>query len=238
MKLDTNCIVDYSLLIMEDFIEIILVILLILAILFTGLLIFLFIKSPIIAYTLSLAIVMSLIAGIGVWARKIYLKRRMGPYYEMFVAISQSRKEIIQSVRKLDRYLRGAIQAQFPGINQLCRETKKCILKIQEIEKVLSSIEATQESENKRYIQQLSGNREITSQIMDSKKRYYENIHAIQLSKNQYIQQIQHTLQFLQELNSQILALRYSHSNPEIGNEVAETIDELLIEIKTLEEII
>jgi thymidylate synthase len=161
----------------------------------------------------------------------------MGSYYEIFGAILRSRKEIIQSVKKLDPHLRKTIQVQFPKINQLCRETKKCILKIQEIEKVLFSLEAKQESENKRYSQQLSNNPEIANKMRDSKKRYYENIQAIQLSKNQHIQQIQQVLQLLQELNSQILALRYSHSNVEIGNEIAETIDELLTEIKTLEEI-
>lgn len=222
---------------MEDFIEIILFILLILAILFTGLLIFLFIKSPTVAYILILAFVLSLATGVGVWIWKIYLRKRMGSYYEIFGAILRSRKEIIQSVKKLDPHLRKAIQVQFPKINQLCRETKKCILKIQEIEKVLFSLEAKQESENKRYSQQLSNNPEIANKMRDSKKRYYENIQAIQLSKNQHIQQIQQVLQLLQELNSQILALRYSHSNVEIGNEIAETIDELLTEIKTLEEI-
>lgn len=153
---------------MEDFIEIILFILLILTILFTGLLIFLFIKSPTIAYILILVFVLSLAAGVGVWTWKIYLKRR---------------------------------------------------------------------SENKRYRQQLSDNPEIASKMRDSKKRYYENIQAIQLSKNQYTQQIQQVCQLLQELNSQILALRYSQSNTAIGTEIAETIDELLTEIKTLEEI-
>jgi hypothetical protein len=64
-----------------------------------------------------------------------------------------------------------------------------------------------------------------------------QNIRAIQSSKDQYIQQIQQVLQFLQELNSQILALRYSPSNIEMGNEIAATIDELLIEMKALEEI-
>ncbi len=223
---------------MEDFIEIILFILLILAILFTGLLIFLFITSPTIASILILAVGVSLAAGAGVWAWKIYRKKRMGPYYEMFAAISRSRKEISQSVKKLEYHLRGAIRAHFPKVNQLCRETKKCVLKIQEIEKVLSSLETKQESENKRSIRQLSDDREIASKMMDSKKRYYENIQAVQLSKNQYIQQVQQVLQLLQELNSQILALRYSHSNTEIGHEIEETLDELLTGIRALEEIV
>lgn len=221
---------------MDDFIEFILFSVLILAILLGGLFIFLLIKNPLVAYMLVIGFFLTLAGGIGVWLLKIYRKKRLGPYHEMYTAISQSREEIMQSTKKLNRYLRRVIQDHFPKIKQLCKEAQKCVLKIQEIDKVLSSLDEKQKKEARRY-QKIADNPDITRRMVDSNKRYHNNIQAIQASKNQYIQRVQQALQFLQELNSQVLALRYSHDNTKIDNDIAETIDDLLIDIRTLEEI-
>jgi uncharacterized phage infection (PIP) family protein YhgE len=180
---------------------------------------------------------LSIASGISFWMWKIHLRKSMGAYYEMFISISKSKKEIHRSVKTLDRYLRRAIKEQFPKINKLCRKAETHVKKIQEIDKVLSSLEAKRELEYQQHTQQLE-NRELTAKISESYKRYNENIRAIQTSKNQYLQQVQQVLHFLEELNSQILALKYSRGDmKKIGTEIAETIDDLLIEMQTLKEI-
>ena len=221
---------------MEDFIDYILFLLLIFVIAFACLIIFLLVKNPIAGYLLIFLFIFSITGGTGILGWKFYQKKRLGPYYEILREISQSRKEIHHSTRQLERHLKKAIKEQFPKIHQLCHEAQKCIYKITEIDKVISSLEKKQVIGNRQTIRQIAENNEIEEKIQESNKRHQENIRAIKVSKNQYFQKVQQVLKFLQELNSQILALKYSHGNIEIQAEIAETIDGLLIEIQTLKE--
>ena len=219
---------------MEDFIDIFLFLLLLVVVVLAGLLIFLLLKNPPLAYLLMCVLILSIAMGIGGWARKVYRKKCMGTYYPMFVTILQSRKEIFRSVKKLDRHLRTTLTALFPKIDTLCSEAQKCIWKIQDIEKNLTSLEAKQ---HPAYHHSSSPKSIGTTEMVQSNRKYYENIQTVQFSKTQYIHQLQKIIQFLQELNSQILALRYSQSAPEMEDSIMETIDDLLIKMNALEEI-
>lgn len=220
---------------MEDFIDIFLVLLLLVVIALAGLLIFLLLKNPPLAYLIMCFLILGIATGIGVWLRKLYRKKRMGTYYPTFVTISQSRKEIFRSVKKLDRHLRTTLTPLFPKINTLCSEAQKCIWKIQDIERNLTSLEAKQRS-TYQYHSPSSKDRG-TTEMVQSNKKYYENIQTVKFSKAQYIQHLQRICQLLQELNSQILALRYSQSAPKMEGSIMETIDDLLIKMRALEEI-
>jgi hypothetical protein len=220
---------------MEDFIDVFLVILLLAVVVFSGLLIFLLLKNPPLAYFLMGLFSLGITAGIGVWVRKVYRKKRMGSYYQMFMTISQSRKEIFRSIKKSDRPLKTTLTPLFPKIDTLCVEAQQCIWKIQDIEKNLASFETKQ---HLAYQHQPSSPENIgITGMIQSNQKYYKNIQSVKSSKTQYIRQLQRIIQFLQELNSQILALRYSHGSPEMGNSIMETIDDLLIRMKALEEI-
>ncbi len=222
---------------MEDFIDIILILLLVFVVAFTGLLIFLLRTNPPLAHLFMFLFLGSIAAGVGVLGWKIYRKKRLEPYHDILREISRSKKEITRSTRQLDRHLRKVIRAQFPKIRQLCREAKKCIYKITEIDKALRPLEKKQFREHSQFARQSSSDKRVEEKIQESHQRYYENIRTIQSSKNQYLQQVQQVLRFLQELNSQILALKYSQGNFSLQTEIADTIDDLLIEIQTLGEI-
>lgn len=222
---------------MDAFIDLILFLLLLFVIAFAGLLIFFLVTNPPVAHILMFSFLCGLVGGIGILGWKIYRKKRLETYNEILREISQSKKELTRSTRRLDRHLRKAIREQFPKIRQLCREAKKCIYKITEIDKVLLSLEQKQLKESSQFVRQLSDDKRIEEKIQESHQRFRENLRTIQSSKNQYLQQVQQVLRFLQELNSQILALKYSQGDFTIQTEIADTIDELLIEIQTLEEI-
>lgn len=221
---------------MEDFIDVFLVLLLLVVVVIAGLLIFLLLKNPPLAYLLIGFFMLSAATGVGLWIRKWSRKKRMGTYYPMFVTISRSRKDIFRSVKKLDRHLQATLTPLFPKIDTLCVEARQCIWKIQDIEKNLTALEAKQHPTYQQQYSPLPKNMGKT-RMVQSHKKYYENIQAVKSSKTQHIQQLQQILQFLQELHSQILALRYSQSTPDLGDAIGETIDELLLNMKALEEI-
>lgn len=226
---------------MEDFIDYILFLLLLIVLGITGLLIFLLFNSPRLAYALVVILFLGTTGGIGVWVRKIFRKKRLGAYYPLFLAISQSKKEIIKSVKKLNRDLRSNLPPLFPKLNKLCMEVQQCIWKLQDIDNTLASLEAKKHSERHQRHQPLRTSPKVhkeSTRAVASSNRYYENIRAIETSRQRYLQQIQEVLQFLQEFNSHLLALRYAHSTFEVDSDITETLDELLIELKTLEEIL
>jgi hypothetical protein len=221
---------------MEDFFDYILLLLLIVVIIVTSLLIFLLIKNPLAGYILIIAVIFSIAGGIGILGRKLYQKKRLGSYYEMFQDISQSHKEIHRSSRYLERPLQKIIKPQFPKIQQLCQESQRCVYKIVEIDKVLSTLEKKQTTEHRNFLKQVIEESSRKEKLRESDHRYWENIKTITNSKKRYLQTVHQVLQFLQELNSHILALKYSPFESEIHIQIPETIDDLLIEIRTLKE--
>ncbi len=222
---------------MEDFIEYILFLLLIFLVAFTGLIVFLLEKNPVAGYLLIVSFFGSLAGGIGALGWRFYRKKRLEPYYELLREILQLKKGIVRSTRRLDRHVQKLIREQFPKIHQLCKESQKRLYKVTEIDKVIASLEQKYINETGQSKRSLSGNRKIEEKIQESHKRYSANLLKIKETKNQYMQEVEQVLRFLQELNSQILALTYSKGNVTIQQEIADTIDELLIDMHTLEEI-
>jgi hypothetical protein len=223
---------------MEEFFDYILLLVLIFMIIFTSLLIFLLIKNPLAGYILMISVIFGIAGGIGVLGRKFHRKKRLGSYYEMFQDISRSQKEIHRSSRYLERHLQKIIKQQFPKIRQLCQESQRCIHKIVEIDNVLSDLENEQNAKHRNFLKQVIGESSRKEKIRESDTRYWENIKTITDSRKRYLQTVQQVLQFLQELNSHILALKYSPFKSEIHTQIMEAIDDLLIEIQTLKEMI
>ena len=223
---------------MEDFFDYILSLLLIFVLVCSGLIIFFLIKDPTIGYLLLYFFICLIVGGIGLVGWKVYQKRRLGQYYDLLRDIRHAEKAIYQSTKQLERHSRKAIKEQFPRIRQLYRESRKRLFKIIEIDKVLLSFEKKQFNENTYPISPvLDDTTQRTEKLQASHKRYQQNIRKIEQSKHQYLQEVQEVARFLDELNSQILALKYSSDRLEIQTKIAETIDELLIDIQTLEEI-
>ena len=222
---------------MEEFIDYILIALVILVIVFTSLLIFLLLHNPSIGYWLLGGAFVGLITGMGVIIRRAYQKRRLGEYYELFRELSQSTKDIKRSTKRLERHTRKSVKEQFPKIRTLCHETRNRLHQIVDIDKTLHTFERQEFSKSQHSSSQMTHDRHTAEKIYASSKRHQENIRKIERSKQQYLQDVHQVIRFLYELNSQILALRYSQKKGEIQLQIAETIDELLIDIQTLEEI-
>lgn len=195
---------------MEDFIDYLLALLLLLVILVTGLLIYLLFNAPGIAYLLIVLLIASSVLGVGIWLRKIYRKKRLGAYYSLFVATGSSKKQLIKTIQELDRPLKRLFIPLYPKINTLCKEAQQNISKIQEIDN--------------------------TFQTLETRKQDQESIHIIQTSKIKYLHHIQQSIQFLQQANTQIVALKHSQNLSTIEPIIKKTLDELLIEMDAIVE--
>lgn len=221
---------------MENFIDYILFLLLIFFIAFTGLLLFLLIKNPTAGYMLIVGFLTGLLAIGGILIWKVFQKKRLGDYYDDFQEILQIRKEIYLSTKGLERPVKKLVTAQFPQINQLCRETQRCLQKVAEIDKVIVTFEKKHHTVFRQSPLDTPGHSLKDAKINESTRRYQENLYAIKLSKSQHLKQVQRILQLFQELNSQILAMKYSQEKPELQTEIIESINEMLYEIHKLNE--
>lgn len=221
---------------MGDFLDFIVFIAIVLVLLLMGGFVYLLGSSPLIAYGLLFVGLLGIAAWVGSWGWKRYRKQRLGPYYETFSALLQAKKDVMRSMRKLDPRLRQSLQRHTPRIKLLHREAQHCLLKLAEIDETLSAFKAKQQLPTTSSGQE-GDSAEMDRKLRESSKRYSRNIEAIQASKRQYSQQVQQVLHFLQELNSQMTALRYSHKKQEIEQDIAATIDDLLIDIQALDDI-
>ncbi len=210
---------------MENFIDVLLTLMIIVVIVITGSLIFLFIKYPITGYWVMWSAIGMMLIGIGGISWKFYQKKRMGSYNETLKELIQLHKEIIRSTRGLEPSLKKAIRAHFPKMRQLRYEARRRIYKILAIEKDLHQAEKQQFTSSP-----LSLPRTTT-------QRYQLNIKTIEQAKSLYIKDTQHIIRFFHEMNSQILALKYANEKAAIQNKIAEMIDDLLIDMQALEEI-
>ena len=219
---------------MEEFIDYILYLVLIVIIAFTGMLIFFLIKDPAMAYRL-LALFLSMLAGgIGLVIRKSYRKKRLGKYYELSREIPQIQKDIRRSTKRLERHSRKMMKEQFPKIRKLCSQAQQRLKNVAEIERTLRSFEKKQPS-NSSLTSNLS--EKERRKLYASKERYLHNIQRIKESKRLNLQQVQEILRILHELNSQILALKFSEETPGLQEDIGDTIGELLVEMQSLEEL-
>ncbi|PIE34496.1 hypothetical protein CSA56_07565 [candidate division KSB3 bacterium] len=221
---------------MEEFIDFILIAILIIVIAFSGLLIFLLRYNPSMAYWLSAVTFSGLVIGSGLLIRKIYRKKLLGEYYDLFQECSRLSKAIAHSTKRLERHTRKNIRGQLPKIHTLCRKTRKRLKQLVEIDNTLHTFEQQEPSGSTHTSSATSQNQYTAEKISASSKLYRENIKKIERSKQQYLQDVQQVIRFLHELHSQILALRYSQQKGGIHIQIAETIDELLIDMQTLEE--
>ncbi len=222
---------------MEESIDYILYLILIAVIVFTGTLVFFLIEEPAIAYRLLTLFLCGLAGGIGVFVRRIYQKKRLGEYYELSRELPQIRKEIQRSTKRLERHSRKMIEEQFPKIRKLCSQAQQRLKKVLEIGRTLRSFEKKHMSSNLLASSQASIDKHAVGKLYASRERYFHNIQKIEQSQQQNLQQIHEILRFLHELNSQILALKFSEEKHGLPEEIAETIDELLIEVQSLEEL-
>ena len=220
---------------MGDFLDFIVFIAILVVLLLMGGFVYLLGTNPLIAYGLLFGGLLGIAVWIGAWGWKRYRKQHLGPYYETFSALLQAKKDVMQSMQKLDPHLRQSLKRHTPRIKLLHREAQHCLLKLAEIDEMLSAFEAKQQLPTS--FGQKGGTAEMDRKLRESNERYSRNIEAIQASKRQYSQQVQQVLHFLQELNSQMTALRYSHKKQEIEQDIAATIDDLLIDIQALDDI-
>lgn len=193
---------------MEDFIDSLLMLLLLLVLLITGLLIYLLFNAPGIAYLLIGGLMSSAALGVGLWLRRIYRRKRLGTYYALFAAIGSAKKELFKTINQLDRPLKRLFLPLYPKLNTLCKEAQQTLSKVQEIDRALQKLEARPPDQ--------------------------KSIHAIQTSKIKYLNHIQQSIQFLQQANTQIIALKHSRSPATIEPTIKETLDELLIELEAI----
>lgn len=211
---------------MEDFIDYLLFLLLLGVISAAGLLIFLFLNAPTLAYLFVSMLMSGLGVGVGIIGKRFRQKARMGPYYPLFLTISQIKKETTKLVKHLDRDLRKLFSPLLTKTEHLHREAQRCIWKIRDLDKTIAAIESTPSTAYR------------TSEWgTDDGKAYYNNIHFLESTRTEYIKQLHQVLHFFQEFNSQIIAVKYSQGSTEIENTLTDTLDELLIEIKALKEI-
>lgn len=195
---------------MEDFIDFLLMLLLLLVMLMSGLLIYLLLNAPELAYLLIATLSASGALGVGMWIRHFSRKKRLGTYYTLFTATESAHKELITTIKKLKQPLRRLFIPLYPKIKNLRKEVQQTLLKIQEIDKTLQKLE--------------------TNPLKQ------ENIHSLQTSKINYLHHIQQSLQFLQQSNIQIVALKHSRNLATIEPTIKETLDELLIEMEAIKE--
>ena len=221
---------------MEEFFDIFLFLLLLVVIILIGGLIYLAITAPRLAYVTMVGVLAAIGGGGGLWIRHIIRKKRLGSYYLLLKEISRRRKEISRTFRKLDASLRRGLKPLRSKIFRLCREAKTCIWKIYDIEKTLSALEAKQTKMSSRLLPDFSG-QDTAKRILHDQSRYYQNIHTIESSQRKYVEEVQQVLQFLQTFNAQLITLRYASNQTDIQDEIAETLDELLVEMQALEEI-
>ncbi|GAK53679.1 hypothetical protein U14_04946 [Candidatus Moduliflexus flocculans] len=210
---------------MENFIDLFLMLLIVVVIVITGGLIFLFLKDPIAAYRVVWSIAGIIFAGTGVAGWKFYQKKRLGSYKSTLQELLQLYKEITQTTRYLDSTTKKTIRTYFPKIRQLRYEAQRRIYKILEIEKDLRKIEKQQFTDS------------LHALSSSAVSRYKVNINAIERAKSQHLQDIQHIIRFFHEINTQLLALKYTNEKTIIQDKIAEMIDDLLIDMQTLEEI-
>lgn len=211
---------------MEDFIDYLLWLLLIFFILFTGLLLFFLVKNSTMAYILSVIFLAGLvgIGGVVIW--KVSQRKRLGDYYTDLQELLCIKKEIHQSIKHLDKPVKKVLITELSQLNQLYRETRRSLQKIAEIDKDIAMFERKHPSRPRQS--------HLDATMKESTTRYQENLSAIKFSKNQNLRQVQHVLQVLHDLNSQIVAMKYSQEKPELNTELVENITAMLHEIRSL----
>lgn len=206
---------------MENFIDLFLMFLIVVIIAMTGGLIILFIKDPITGYWVLWSGVGVILTGIGLAGWKFYRKKRLGAYHDTLNELIHVHKEIIRTVKHVEPSVKKAIRAHFPQMRHLHREAQRRIYKILDIEKDLRKIE----------------NQQFTQSIPALPLRYQRNIARIKQARSQYLRDTQQIIRFFHEINSQLLALKYANEQTGIEHKIAGMIDDLLIDMQTLQEI-
>ena len=222
---------------MEEFIDYLLYLVLIVVIVFTGTLVFFLFKDPAMAYRLLAIFLCGLSGGIGLFVARLVRKKRLGEYYELSRELPQIRKDIQRSTKRLERHSRKIIQGQLPKIRTLCSQAEQRLKHVVEIEKALHALEKKHSSSTSLASAQIPTGTQANEGLDTSQGRYFQNIQKIKRSKLHNLQQVQEVLRVLQELNSQILALKFSEEKQILQEDITEMIDDLLLEMQSLEEL-
>ncbi len=223
---------------MEEFLDYILIAVLILLLGFFGVIMVLLEDNPLAAYALIAAFVGSIGGVVGIVGWKWYQKKRLAPYYDLLQDVLQIQKDIFRATARLERPLKNMLKDQFPNIRQLTREARKRLYNITEIDRVLADLEQQQSHRDESYRRATtSPHPDLEEKLHVSHTRYAENLKRIQDAKDHDMQQVEQILRVLQELHSQILALKYARGNTTMQQEIADTIDDLFIDMQSLEEL-
>ena len=220
---------------MEDFFDYILGFVLLVLLGMIGALIYFSVHAPLLANLLAISLVALCIGGTSLLARGILQKKRLGDYYPLLQSISQSHKEVTKAFRRLGRPVRKGLKPLLPKIKLLQRTVKEHLWRIYRIDRTLLRLNQQQTPELPVYVRFSKDNPD--ERTIEYHKHYYENIQRIEASKTQYLREIQEALQYLHSLHAQLLVLQYSPHKANIAGTMAETLDELLIEMETLQEI-
>lgn len=220
---------------MEDFFDYILGLFLVVLLGMIGALIYFSIHAPLLAHILASSLVAICIGGISLLVRGTIRKKRLGDYYPLLQSISQSHKEVTNAFRRLERPARTGLKPLLPKIKLLRKTVKEHIWRIYRIDKTLLRLNQQPTPELSVHPPFFKNNPD--ERKIDYHKHYYENIQKIEASKTQYLREIQEALQYLHSLHAQLLALQYSLHEVNIAGTMAETLDELLIEMEALQEI-
>ena len=215
---------------MDEFIDVILIILLVLIIGWLGLTTYLLLRYPMAGYWSIFALLAFIGGGVGVagwrWARR----RRLGAYYEMWQDLTLARKTLQRAINRAERPWRKVLRLQLPQIDKLCREARQRIDKIATIDRLLNTLHDSPAVSIP--LQGVKGH----SKIISSQQRSQTNLQEIQQSQAQYLQDVQQVSKFLHEMHTKVLALTYAHGDTNL-QELTAMIDDVLIDIQTFEEL-
>jgi DNA repair exonuclease SbcCD ATPase subunit len=221
---------------MEEFFDYILWLLLAILLALTGALVYFLFHNPFLAYLLLGVIGGATAIGAGVFLRGVFRKKRLREYYSLSLTITQTYKDILAAYRKLKRPAQKNLRVFLPKIKKLHKAARKHIWRIHDIEQTLKQLERQHQRssvpDNVPPPAQHSQQR-----LLGSHHRYYDNIRTIEASKTRYLQEIQEVVQFFQSFQTQVVALRYSQNQTGMHQEMSETLHELLLEMKALDEV-
>lgn len=215
---------------MEEFFDYLLGLLLVVLLAIIGLLLYFSIRAPLIAYFLAGAFLTICAGVVGFLIRSALQKKRLGSYYPLLLSISQSYKDVNKAFRKLDRHARKGLRSLYPKIKELRQVARASIWRIYDIDKTLKKLES-------QHPHSSHLNSAMDDRMIESHKRYYEHIQTIETLRTKYLQEIQEALQFLQSLHAQLAAFRYAPNYTEMQNKLSETLDELLVTMKALDDV-
>ncbi|MBD3309398.1 hypothetical protein GF339_23575 [candidate division KSB3 bacterium] len=214
---------------MEDFIEYILVLLVVMVLGFTLLLLFLLVKHPFAGYALLGGGALGIGGIVGWLGWKWYRRRRLGAYYETFQELVALEREVFRTIKRLDPPLRRVMRGHVSTIRSLCRTAQGCLVKLSDLERALRVVEQKQGQEKGK----------VEERNLDREGSYSPALQALTDSRRRYLRVSHQVLQFLQDLHAKLLVFQYAHGQEAeaLQHQLADTIEDLFVDIEAIEEV-